>query len=408
VIGLAPDPVVPQRDELLDPDAVARLLDVRGGRRTYAKYRLGESLRVVHCLDGRHVAARTFPDGESDAAYERALETAVPAGPLPPVVHAPRLRAVLWTFPNDRKLASLPLLVDGSPELTRLLGRPCRTRLVAYATERSASAECLDEAGRVIAYAKVYAHATPERTCLDAAARAGVRVPRVLAASERAVVLEPIAGRRLDALPTDELAAALRRLGAALAALHAHAPVPPTAFTRLAPERLARAVAVIARGRPDAGGPAARVLAALLERPGHQEGPAVCLHGDANLRNAILTAGPQRTPLGRAAAPKRTTSDVALLDLEDAAAGPAAADLGQVLAGLLTSRVRGEIDERTERALGDALLAGYEDPPAWDSVRWHTAASVLARIALPAVNRVRPDLLPRLRPLLQAAEALPV
>jgi hypothetical protein len=33
---------------------------------------------------------------------------------------------------------------------------------------------------------------------------------------------------------------------------------------------------------------------------------------------------------------------------------------------------------------------------------------VLARVALPAVNRVRPELLPRLRELLTAAEALPV
>lgn len=394
MIGLAPDPVVPQRDELLDPEAVARLLDVRGGTRTYAKYRLGEGLRVVHRLDGRYVAARTFTDGESAAAYERALETAVPAGPLPPVVHAERLQAVLWTFPNDRKLASLPLLADGSAELTGLLGRACRTRVVAYAAERSASAECLDEDGRVIAYAKVNAGDGRERSVLEAIAASGarVRVPRVLAASRQAIVLEPLPGARLDTLT--QSADALRRLGAALASLHALAPAPPTPFTRLEPGRLAKAVAVIARGRPEAGGPAARVLAALLERPDRVDGPPVCLHGDANPRNALLDG-----------------DRVGLVDLEDAAAGPAAADLAQVLAGLLAARVQGEIDHTTERALGDALLAGYEEVaprPAWDSLRWHTAASVLARIALPAVNRVRPDLLRRLRPLLQAAEALPV
>jgi Ser/Thr protein kinase RdoA (MazF antagonist) len=117
----------------------------------------------------------------------------------------------------------------------------------------------------------------------------------------------------------------------------------------------------------------------------------VCLHGDANLRNAILS-----------------DHEAVLVDLEDSAAGPAAADLGQVLAGLLTARIRGTIDERTERALGDDLLAGYGDRPEWEALRWHTAAAVLARVALPAVNRVRPELLPRLRELLTAAEALPV
>jgi Ser/Thr protein kinase RdoA (MazF antagonist) len=228
----------------------------------------------------------------------------------------------------------------------------------------------------------------------------------VLAAGDRAMVLEPIAGRRLDTLTADELPDALRGLGAALAALHA-APPPPRPFRRTGPERLARAVAVISRGRPDAGGPAARALAALLERPQHAS--AVCLQGDANLRNAILTAAPNRATSGRSfgAAPERATS-VVLVDLEDSAAGPAAADLGQVLAGLLTARVRGAIDERTERVLGDALLAGYGERPAWEALRWHTAAAVLARVALPAVNRVRPELLPRLRELLTAAEALPV
>jgi aminoglycoside phosphotransferase len=388
MIGLVPDPRVPQRDELLDPARVASLLGRTGGTRTYAKYRLGDSLRVVHCIDGLHVAARSFPDGESDAAYRRALESAVPANGLPPVIHARKLGAVLWAFPNDRRLQTLPLLADGSAELAELVGRPCRTEIVAYAAERSASARCLDEAGRLIAYAKVHAHGAQEPTRLGAAAAAGVRVPRVLAASDGALVLEPIAGRRLDTLTAGELPDALRGLGGALAALHA-APNPPKPFTRLDPERLARAVAVIARGRPEAGGPAARVLAALLEHPQHA--PAVCLHGDANLRNAILS-----------------DHEVVLVDLEDSAAGAAAADLGQVLAGLLTARVRGAIDERTERALGDALLTGYGDRPAWETLRWHTAAAVLARVALPAVNRVRPELLPRLRELLSAAEALPV
>ncbi len=126
----------------------------------------------------------------------------------------------------------------------------------------------------------------------------------------------------------------------------------------------------------------------------------MCLHGDANLRNAILATTPERSAQGR--------PEVVLVDLEDSGAGPAAADLGQILAGLLTARIRGAIDDRTERALGDALLAGYGEPPAWDAVRWHTAAAVLARVALPAVNRVRPELLPCLRPLLDGAEALPV
>ena len=401
MLTLAPDDGVPQRDALLSERTVARLLGA-SVERVYAKYRVGESLRAVYRVgaDG-HVAARTFRGGASATAYERALAAAVPAGPLPPVIHAPALDSVFWTFPNDRKIAALPLLAAGSPELAGLLGRPCGAiRLVAYAAERAASAACLDERGRVVAYVKVHAGegAGRERSALDALAAAEPRVPRVLAASEHALVLEPLPGRRLDGLAGSELADALRALGAALAALHESAPAGQPRFDRLDPDRLARAVAVIARARPDAGRSAALLLAALLDRRhaarvnGDAGARSVLLHGDANLRNAIAGG-----------------DGIALIDLEDVAAGPAAADLGQLLAGLLAARVLGRITATAERALARALREGYgaaARPPDDRSLRWHTAASVLARVALPAVNRVRVPVLRRLVPLLDAAEAI--
>ena len=201
------------------------------------------------------------------------------------------------------------------------------------------------------------------------------------------MVLEPIAGRRLDTLTAGELRDALRRLGAALAALHALAPAPPSAVH---PPGARAARHGRRRDRPRA--------------PGRRRA------GGARARRAARAPGPRgtarRLPARRRQPAQRASSTATasrLVDLEDAAAGPAAADLGQVLAGLLAARVRGEIDETTERALGDALLAGYAGPrrPPRDALRWHTAASVLARVALPAVNRVRPDLL---RPPAAAAE----
>ena len=69
----------------------------------------------------------------------------------------------------------------------------------------------------------------------------------------------------------------------------------------------------------------------------------------------------------------------------------------------------GRITAADERALAAALLDGYaavRRPPDAASLRWHTAASVLARVALPAVNRVRAPLLRRLVALLEAAEAV--
>jgi len=125
-LELAPDPQLPQRDVLLDPDAVAerlrRLLGSDGelavGRceRVRAKYQVGRSLRVLHRIevDGeRHlVSARTFAPERAAAVYVRALATAVPTGTVRPVVHDPELATVFWTFPNDRKIAGLRALTE--------------------------------------------------------------------------------------------------------------------------------------------------------------------------------------------------------------------------------------------------------------------------------------------------------
>src|SRR6185295_11494796 len=184
--------------------------------RVYAKYRVGESLRVVYRveLDGlpHHVATRGFRRGESAGAYRRALASAIPAPPLPCVVHLPELDAVFWSFPNDRKLSTLPLLAGRSQTLDRLVGHPGLTpQLVAYCAERSASAACVDGDGHPIAFAKVHCGdgAERERRRLEAAgaiAGGDLRVPRVVGTSavDGALAVEAVRGTRLDALAEPE------------------------------------------------------------------------------------------------------------------------------------------------------------------------------------------------------------
>ncbi len=409
---LAPDPALPMRDALLDASRMAALLGPRltgaaadACERMNAKYRVGESLRVVYRIEAggvsHTVAGRTFR-GRSASVYRRAAAAAAPNGDgSPPVLHAPELDTVFWTFPNDRRLAGLRLLAGRSDALDRLVGQPVvRTRLVAYAPERAATAACLDAGGRVVAYVKAHWDAAARELASVQAAASGVspadphlRVPRVLAASpaDGALVLEPLPGRRLDGLSAAELVPALHALGAALATLHAVRPLPSRRFDRLDPERLAAAADLIGRVRPDCRGPAARLLEALRMGSGEREQP-VHLHGDANLRNALL-AGHR----------------IGLVDLEDVSAGPAAADLGFVLAGLHAARVQAGLEPAGHAALAASLLDGYAKAgsvPSDASLRWHTAACVLARIAVPAVGRVRPGLLARLEALLLAAREL--
>jgi Ser/Thr protein kinase RdoA (MazF antagonist) len=393
---LARDPAVPSRDALLDGAAVARALGIRGCERTYAKYRVGESLRVVHrTASGDHVAGRSFRD-----------PVAACSGAGPHAVCAPELDAVFWRFPGDRRIAALPLLAGPNDALDRLVGRRCAgTRLVAYAAEQSATAACAGDDERVVAYAKVHAGGGAEREmrateAVHAAlggATARLRVPGLLGYAEApggegaALALEPLPGRRLDRLPAGERERGLELLGAALATLHGLRP-PAERFRRFAPERLARAVGAIATAYPAAGRPAAEVLAALLGRHGDAAGPDVCLHGDANPRNALLDG-----------------DRASLIDLEDIAAGPAAVDLGHVLAGLLCERAAGELPAAGQQRLARAFLRGYAAVaplPRPETLAWHTAAVVLARRALTAVNRVRADDLRRLDAFLGAAGAL--
>ena len=106
-----------------------------------------------------------------------------------------------------------------------------------------------------------------------------------------------------------------------------------------------------------------------------------------NLRNALLDG-----------------DRVALIDLEDAAAGPAAADLGQ-RARRAAARARARRAHRRASARSArALLAGYAavaPPPRADALRWHTAAAVLARARCRPSAACAPAVLRRLAPLLR-------
>ena len=149
---------------------------------------------------------------------------------------------------------------------------------------------------------------------------------------------------------------------------------------------------MIGQVRPDVERVARDLVDELIGRAGSRREPPVRLHGDVHPGNAILANG-----------------HVALIDLDQSAAGPAAADLGSFLAHLTSERTLGTLSPMDEACLSRAFLRGYatrRDLPHADSLRWHTAAALLAERALRAVNRFRPDALARLRPLLSAATNL--
>jgi hypothetical protein len=414
---MAPDPRLPQRDLLLDETEVARRLSaslsLRGQlpisacKRVRAKYRVGASLRVLHRVrvEGREytIAARAFAEGESRPAYERAARSAVACAPLRAVLHDAELETVFWTFPNDRRLAGLRLLRDVPPELARLFAPEwTHSRLVAYAPEKCATAQCLDEASSVLAYAKVYADGGGRRVYETyrvlgrqlTESAAALSLPRALTYDDthRMLLLEPVAGSRIDGLRAGELRRGYFQLGAALAALHSlKVPEGLPAFERLTPGRVRQAGLVIGAARPDLQQEALSLAEELARLRVQSAGARVCLHGDVHPKNAV-TRGDSFT----------------LIDLDQCGAGDPAADLGSLLAALKYEEITGGGARPALPKLGEAFLSGYASVrtlPSARSLRWHTAAALLAERALRAVNRVRPEGLARLCELLAAASA---
>jgi phosphotransferase family enzyme len=351
---LAPDAVLDRRDELLDADAlrdtVSQLLDaeVEACERVRATYHPGRSLRVL--LRVRH-------GGTTTRVSARARAT----------------RTLFSIFPADRKLPALRRLADGSWPSP---GSPLE--LVAYAPEKSATGA---GAG---AYVKLYADNGWARTAaVHAALRAsGVRVPAVASAwpELRALGVEAVAGRPLGG---DE--DGYRAFGAALASLHRRAPVDERPHTRLELDHLARATATIGALRPDVAATARRLERTLRRRAHVRRGPAVCLHGDVHPKNVLVDG-----------------EGVTLVDLDDVAAGPAAADLGSVLAALTYDRLVGRRDDESASRLTAALLDGYGGVARADELHWYTAAALLGERALRSITRVRAAGLARLDDILAA------
>jgi Phosphotransferase enzyme family len=397
---LAHDEALPQRDLLLDTKRVAEVLQRRLNTGPLArcevirvKYRVGESLRVRYRVEasGRQhdISCRVFPAGRSESAYGRALENAVDIGPVRPIGWEPDLEAVFWTFPNDRKLR-----LDAMAELRAVLGaRLRRVELVAYAPEKSATLRCAGETGP-LAYAKLYADGGAVRThrMHERLAGIGVRVPLVLAQSrDDMVLLEPLPGRPLAELAGAELVDGHRLLGRAVAGLHRLPPPDGVRFCRLDVARLGAAADVIARARPDVA-TQAQELATRLAVTANGAEPNACLHGDLHPKNALLEGG-----------------YVGLVDLDQTSGGPPAADVGSVLAGLRYARFAEGLAAARAAALADAFLTGYgavRPLPPRSELRWHTAAALLAERALRAVNRIRPNGLAYLRPLLADGSSL--
>jgi Ser/Thr protein kinase RdoA (MazF antagonist) len=421
---LAPDPALPGRDDLLDPALVADLLskclvderlDVTRAELVWAKYRIGESLRVLYRLDvaGRTqlVTGRMFSSGRGAEAHRKALREALPSyGPasstLRPMVLDQGRDTLWWSFPNDRRLVGLGAVLDPARLPATLRDAPgewSASAVVQYIPERSVTLRALDPGGRTLAFVKCYAPHTQDVAQLAArydfiasrlrTADPALRSPRALAHScdRHLLLLEPMPGRSWQDLDPPGGEDALRRLGRAIAFVHAiplDGPVPAMRrFGRFDLGRVTHAGELISQARPELAAVAKTLVDRLAsEPPALQE--QVLLHGDCHPGNVLVTG-----------------DQLSLIDLDQAGTGPAAADISSLLARLNYGSVLREGDPATATAMTNAFLEGYAQVRALPddrTLRWYAAAALLAERGMRAVNRVRPGALSRLEGVLGA------
>lgn len=394
--GFIVDDRLPNRDRLLDEQAMAadfgRVLGrhVHSCARRRTKYRVGESLRVTYDvqLDDETilVSLRCFPNGTATSAKRWRT----------PDLSLPDLNVGGWIFPNDRKLSALRTFWS-HPDARRVaIPVPHNElQLVSYAPEKGAAFRCLDD-GSTVGYAKLYsgnAHlpaASIYRALGPMLARQAVAAPRLIGADDKLGVLF-ISSVPGDLLSTRPEPAHWAMLGGAVAKLHATAPIPGLPrFERATLPRLHSIGALITTARPDIGAGVTRLLD-VLTRSGEMvfDGrPDVVLHGDLHGKNVLVDRG-----------------RVGFIDLDQAATGPAAAELGSAIAAL---RYEAMGSGPVSAPLESALLDGYgefRDAPPGPALSWHIAAALLGERALRAVNRVRLGGLARLPTVIEAALA---
>ena len=408
--GFATDPVIPARDVLLDGASVAEIVGriynrdgtIESCTLRRANYCIGDSLRVVYDIgtDGRNfvISARTFQN--SADAFRRAQPHTEAVGGMPGVAHDPGTHTVWWTLPNDRQLRNIGTLLDPPRRVRESSGVAWdQSVLVGYAPERSATARLVDAHGQISGFAKAYL----DRDALDVAEQYnrvaasialldGIRTPRALgwARPDRIVVLEQMRGRTWAQLPPELQPLEIESLGAALANVHGL----PTdfgrgPFERYRIERVLSAADLVGIARPNVADAARRLRDKLAKGPPSGE-TIVCLHGDLRPDN-ILFHG----------------DEVHMINFDQGGSGAPSADLGSVLASLMTRRLINPLE--SVEGLATAFLEGYSKIralPTADELRWYTGAAFVAERAIRAVNRVNRPTLAIFPELLDMAEAV--
>jgi tRNA A-37 threonylcarbamoyl transferase component Bud32 len=388
---------LPGLARLLDPEAFAEALDrslpdagVRSARTTYVAYRPGLSCLAAFSVTATgstvDVYARTSRVNDLDRLHRAAARNAQP-GPLGPGRLVWR-DAVVSVFPNDTRLNQLQWLADPG-RWVRLLRRqlPARPdlwngslRTFRYKPERRFVAQLEGSAILAPIKLKAFCRTTfgPARATATAfRSRGPLRLARCLDVwdNQRVLLFEWLPGQPLsETMPSAALdPEVICTVGASLAELHQQETPGLSPLTRQT--QAATLLTLAARSAficPWLARPlhelAVDLAAALL----HWDGAECSIHGDFYAKQ-ILVDGDR----------------VAFLDLDRAARGDPALDLGLFVAHLERDALYGTLPPGRVEALTSSLVEGYRSAAGGlpSGIQLYTATGLFRLIVDPFRHR---------------------
>jgi tRNA A-37 threonylcarbamoyl transferase component Bud32 len=358
----------------------------------------------------QRLCAGIYAPDDAAARYEEALNEANITTPdFAPVTSLPSLNMVVWAFPNERKMTTLPLLIDANQLRQKLLPEVVRGRwgegweivdlahnISNYFPEHS----CCVNATLTLSRVDSGAHRTWEIIGKTRYDDAGAETHRHMAMSWHKQDSDVSYARPLAYQPEHRLLWQERVPGATLSSLLASGAADTTLLIRVARavgalhgtavaslchvllsdliDRLIAARDVVSAARPACALGLRRVVDALVTNASRlnldHEGT---WHGDLHSNNILVTS-----------------TQVYLVDMDAVSVGPPLADLGSFLAELIyRGCIEGESLDAI-RPLLSAAVAAYDRRVAWPvseaDVAWFTASALIRERALRCVTSLKP------------------
>jgi len=367
---------------------------LRPGRNCLVGYRL----KVMEPIKGETreqlLTLAAFGKGESRERFNLAQRQPLVSTSIGKAVfHLPELEAVVWGFPNDRKLPGLPAITDNArlkellPEIiANHFGREWEitalaSDVVSYAAERACTVRVRLELSNSRTGAS-FPQTLFGKTYCSGEGEPVRQMMQWLFGRERLLIPEPLefqpeintlwqqglAGRTMEAFDaeSEELRSWLEKAGEAVAELH-HLRIPDLPLREAVRplEALVAAENLLVCAVPNCQPKLHLLVNRLTETFGKMETrPAAILHGDLHLKNFLAT-----------------DRNVALIDWDNVCQGDPMQELGSFAAslyyrGLLEGRSV-EITEKLIDSFVEAYLAAPEGKVSVSALNWHAAAALI-------------------------------